>query len=178
LIEAHATIRPIQKVKIWGRNFKKAKQLAKQFDGAAYEVIAVENLQEAITDSDIISAATMSEMPLIKGEWLKPGQHIDLVGSYLPNLREADDEVIRRSTIYVDNLTGALKETGDIVIPIETGVLKKENIAGDLFQICKNSAEFLRKEDQEITLFKSVGHALEDLATASYLFQKISSQKK
>ena len=172
LIEAHAAIRAIKKVQIWGRNFEKAQKLAEGFNKHSFEVEAIEDLQSGVRNADIISAATMSEKPLIKGEWLNPGQHIDLVGSYLPTLREADDEVIKRSSIYVDNLEGACKETGDIFIPIQKGILKKEDIKADLFQMCKSSSDFLRKENAEITLFKSVGHALEDLATASYLFKK------
>jgi ornithine cyclodeaminase/alanine dehydrogenase-like protein (mu-crystallin family) len=173
LIEAHVAIRPIKKVQLWGRNFEKAQRLAETFKHHPFEVEAIPDLQSGVLNADIISAATMSETPLIKGEWLQSGQHIDLVGSYLPTLREADDEVIRRSSIYVDNLQGAIKETGDIFIPIQKEILKKEDIKADLFQICKSSSEYLRKDEKEITLFKSVGHALEDLATASYLFEQV-----
>ena len=173
LIEAHAAIRPIKKVQVWGRNFEKAKQIASRFENKKIEIEAIEDIQNGIEKADVISAATMSSAPLIKGEWLKPGQHVDLVGSYLPTLREADDEVIRRSSVYVDNVEGASKETGDILIPLQNGVLKKEDILGDLFQICKKSSSFLRKDENEITLFKSVGHALEDLAAASYLYGKL-----
>ncbi len=176
LIEAHASVRPIKKVQIWGRNFEKAKNLSAYFNEHPFDVEPVQDIEIGIRNADIISAATMSETPLIKGMYLQAGQHIDLVGSYLPTLREADDEVIKRSTIYVDNLEGACKETGDILIPIQTGVLKKDNIEADLFKICKGTRTFLRKGNDEITLFKSVGHALEDLATANYLFEQI--QKK
>lgn len=173
LIEAHASIRPIKKVQLWGRNFEKAQRLAETLKDHPFEVEATQDLQSGVSNADIISAATMSETPLIKGDWLQSGQHIDLVGSYLPTLREADDEVIRRSSIYVDNIQGAVKETGDIFIPLQNGTLQKEDIKADLFQICKGSTDFLRTSAEEITLFKSVGHALEDLATASYIFEQI-----
>ena len=174
LIEAHAVVRPINKVLIWGRNFNKAKLLAKQFDGFSFEVQTVENLEEGVRSADIISSATMSQEPLIKGNWLKPGQHIDLVGSYLPTHREADDEVIERSRIFLDNMEGAMKESGDIVIPLMTGILKNDDIVADLFTMCKSTEPVYRKSEDEITLFKSVGHALEDLATASFVFDKIA----
>lgn len=171
LIEAHTAVRPIKKIKVWGRNFEKAKQVVNQFKDSDFEIIPIKKIQDEILTADIISAATMSTLPLIKGEWLQAGQHLDLVGSYLPSLREADDNAITRSSVYVDNLEGACKETGDILIPIQNGTLKKEDIKGDLFEICKTKKIYMRTDQNEITLFKSVGHALEDLATASYLFE-------
>ncbi len=177
LIEAHAAVRPIKKVKIWGRSFLKAQRLASTFEKHAFEVEAIESIEEGVKESAIISAATMSAMPLLKGAWLQEGQHIDLVGSYLPTMREADDEVIQRSTIYVDNLEGACKETGDIFIPLETGILNKEEIQADLFQLCKSDQSFSRKTKNEISLFKSVGHALEDLAAASFIYESLKNSK-
>lgn len=165
LIQAHSVIRPIKKVMIWGRNFEKAKRLSKELSFLNLDISAIENLEEKIPKADIISCATLSKNPLIFGKYLREGQHIDLVGSYKPDMREADDEVIQKSDIYVDVLEGATKETGDIVIPIQTGILKKEAIHGDLFGLCRSQISG-RKNEKEITLFKSVGHALEDLAAA------------
>ncbi|MCR9287675.1 MAG: ornithine cyclodeaminase family protein [Bacteroidetes bacterium] len=165
LIQAHCTIRPIKKVMIWGRNFEKAKQLSQELSFLNMDIQGVENLEINIPKADIISCATLSKDPLIFGKYLKEGQHIDLVGSYKPDMREADDEVIQKSEIFVDILAGATKETGDIVIPIQKGILQKEEIKGDLFSLCRQERSG-RSNKKEITLFKSVGHALEDLAAA------------
>jgi len=177
LIAAHAAIRPIEEVLVWGRNFEKANQLMNDLANASFKIKAIENLREGVEQADIISAATMSPSPLIKGTWLHKGQHIDLVGSYLPTTREADDDVISRSEIYVDSLEGATKESGDILIPLQNGTLKREAIKGDFFGICKSKENFLRKDKDAITLFKSVGHALEDLASAAYLYDCVKKDK-
>jgi ornithine cyclodeaminase len=173
LIEAHAAVRPIKRVDIWGRNFQKAKQLADNHSLKNIEIKATSNLEDAVSKADIISAATLAKTPILKGEWLQAGQHLDLVGSYLPDHREADDDVIRQSIIYVDVMEGATKETGDIVMPLQSGLINRDDIRGDLFSLCRSSSETLRADASEITLFKSVGHALEDLATASFLYERL-----
>lgn len=173
LIKAHAAVRPIQKVYIWGRNEEKAKALAKQLDQQAFETIPIKTISEGIAKADIISCATLSESPLIEGTHLRPGQHLDLVGSYKPNMREADNETIKRCSVFVDVLAYATKETGDIVIPLQEGILKKEEIKGDLFGLCRKETNG-RANAEEITFFKSVGHALEDLAAAKLAYQKAS----
>ncbi len=171
LIRAHAAVRPITQVFVWGRNVEKAKQLAAGFQNESYTVQAVERKEDVMGEVDIISCATLSESPLVFGEKLRPGQHLDLVGSFKKNMREADDETIRRSDIYVDTF-GALDETGDLATPIATGLLKPENIRADLAQLCKGEKPG-RMSDEAITVFKSVGHASEDLAGAEYYFRKI-----
>lgn len=173
LIKAHCTIRDIRKVMIWGRNFKKAVQIADSLSKESISCEAVQNLENSVHQADIISCATLSESPVIKGEWLQAGQHIDLVGSYQPHMREADDEVIKKSMIFVDTMQGAPKESGDLAIPIQSGVLKLEDIKADLFKMCESNSECFRNRESDITLFKSVGHALEDLAAASFAFEKI-----
>ena len=176
LIAAHAAVRPIKQVYIWGRNFEKASGLAKPFSTATYTVTAVKSIAETIPLVDIISVATLSETPLIFGESLHAGQHLDLVGAYKPNMREADDAVVRRCSIYVDTRAGAFKETGDIVIPIQKGIIKKNAILADLFDLCQEN-KLARQSDSEITLFKSVGHALEDLAAAKLVYEAIKNTR-
>ena len=122
---------------------------------------------------DIISCATLSKTPLVLGANLKAGQHIDLVGAYRPNMREADNETILKSSVFVDTYGGGLKESGDIVIPLKEGILQEEDIKADLFQLCSNEISG-RKSEQEITMFKSVGHALEDLIAAKYFYNKFT----
>lgn len=172
LIEAHAAVRPIRTVKVWGRNFAKAQAIAESLSLKNISVEAITDLEAAVSEADIISSATLAKDPIIKGKWLQAGQHLDLVGSYLPSHREADDEVIRRGAVYVDTLEGATKESGDIVLPLQNGSLQHADINGDLFSLCRSSAESLREDAASITIFKSVGHALEDLATASYLYER------
>ena len=173
LIEAHAAIRPIQQVYIWGRNFHKATAVAQQLQGKNFDIQPIKDLAKIAPQVAIISCATLSEQPLIKGEWLQAGQHLDLVGSFTPTMREADDVCIQRSRVYVDVLEGATKESGDIVIPLANGTIHLSAIQGDLFDLCRGRVEG-RQNDQELTLFKSVGHALEDLVAAKLVVSGLS----
>ncbi len=172
LIKAHAAVRPIEQVWIWGRNFDKAEALAQNLQNKQWQIAAIKDQRSVLPQADIISCATMSPDPLVFGSYLQPGQHIDLVGSYLPHTRESDDLAITRARVYADNLEAAPHESGDLAIPIEKGLLKMEDIQGDLFGLCRNEVEG-RKTKEEITLFKSVGHALEDLAAAVLAFQHL-----
>ncbi|GAA6151197.1 ornithine cyclodeaminase family protein [Pseudoteredinibacter isoporae] len=173
LIRAHASVRPIEDVIIWGRNPEKAQAIAELDNLSGFNIQVADDLNQAVSEADIISVATMSKEPLIMGEWLQEGQHLDLVGAYRPDMREADDDCIRRSRIVVDNYTGACKETGDIATPLANGVLQQEDICADLFQLCRQERAFLRN-DKDITLFKSVGHALEDLAAAQLVVKSLA----
>ncbi len=165
LIEAHASVRPIETVAIWNHKAGRAEKLAAQLADRPYAVTAVSDLEAAVRDADIISCATLSSEPLVSGDWLKPGAHLDLVGSFTPAMRESDDAAVRRARVYVDTRAGALKEAGDIVLPIKAGVIGEADICGDLFDLCRGTTEG-RRSAEEITLFKSVGTALEDLAAA------------
>ncbi|MBY5922333.1 ornithine cyclodeaminase family protein [Ferrimonas balearica] len=165
LIEAHSSVRPIKRVRLWGRNPEKAAGLIAQLDHLDLQFEVVTDLEKAASDADIISVATLSQTPLLKGEWLRPGQHVDLVGAYRPDMREADDDVVRRCQIYVDSREGALKETGDLAIPLAQGVITPDDIHATLFELCQQQHNG-RTDPQALTLFKSVGHALEDLAAA------------
>jgi ornithine cyclodeaminase len=173
LIKAHATVRPIEKVYLWGRTFEKANQLADQLETSKIDVEVVKNIKTGFAKADIISCATLSEKPLVKGAWLRPGQHLDLVGSYQKHMREADDEALLKASVFVDTLQGAPKESGDLVIPIQKGILKIEDIKADLFEMCGSEKSTFRNSEDEITFFKSVGHALEDLAAASLAFERM-----
>ncbi len=165
LVSAHAAVRPICNVLIWGRAPDKAAKLAKRLDRADFRVAATEDLEAAAQGADIISCATLSRDPLVRGDWLWPGQHLDLVGAFRPDMRESDDQAIRRARVFVDTRDGATKEAGDIVQPIESGALDPADVAGDLFDLTRGARAGRRYYDQ-ITLFKSVGTALEDLAAA------------
>jgi ornithine cyclodeaminase/alanine dehydrogenase-like protein (mu-crystallin family) len=173
LIAAHAAVRPIETVAIWNRNAERAARLAADLDRPGLRVTATLDLGAVIAGADIVSAATMSREPLVRGDWLKPGAHLDLVGAYNPAMREADDAAIARATVYVDTRAGALAEAGDIVQAIASGALDETRIAGDLFDLCRGAAPGRRSAD-EITLFKSVGTAIEDLAAAVLVYERLT----
>lgn len=175
LIKAHATVRPIKEVFVWGRNFEKAKHICESLKNEEFKITPINNIEDKIFEVDIISCATLSKTPLVLGKYLKKGQHIDLVGAYKKEMREADDETISKASVYLDTYQGGLKESGDIVIPLQNGTLKKEDIKADLFQLCSNQKKG-RNNQEEITVFKSVGHALEDLAAANYYYNKFTNE--
>ncbi len=171
LIKAHCTVRSIEKVYVWGRNTAKAEKVKLLLQNEAFDVEVAESLENTVPKADIISTATLSENALIKGHWLKAGQHIDLVGSFKPNMREADDTTMKRAKLFADVKAMAIKESGDFSIPIENGTITENDIIGDLFDLCQNKIQ-LKANAKNITLFKSVGHAMEDLIAARYYFKK------
>ncbi len=173
LIKAHHHVRPIKRVLIWGRNPGKAEAVKEQLSGFPMEIEVATNLEEAVSQADIISVATLSQEPLVLGKWLTPGQHLDLVGAYRPDMRETDDEALKRSSVFIDH-PGALKESGDLAIPLAEGVITEKEIKGELKILCK-AGQLARTDQAEITLFKSVGHALEDLSAALYVMRKIDN---
>ncbi|WP_245558475.1 ornithine cyclodeaminase family protein [Fulvivirga imtechensis] len=172
LIEAHATARPIEKVYVWGRSIDNAEKICQSEHLSHLSCEPVDSMEEVIGNVDIISCATLSPTPLINGKWLQSGQHLDLVGAYRPDMREADDEVIRRCDLFVDTYQGALKETGDLVIPISAGLIGRADIKAELRELCSDELPG-RTSEQQITCFKSVGHALEDLVAAILVKENI-----
>lgn len=176
LIRAHASVRPIEQVFIWGRNIEKAQAVKAKLADMPLKIEVVESIEAIIASVDIISCATLSKTPLINGDWLVEGQHLDMVGAYRPDMREADDRCVIRSRVFVDNRKGAIKETGDIKIPLEKGLLSVSDIEADLFELSKKEVMVTRNAG-DITFFKSVGHALEDLAAAQLLISEITEQQ-
>jgi ornithine cyclodeaminase len=171
LIMAHAAVRPICNVLIWGRNPQKAEKLAKRLNRRDFRVDSTDDLEEAARGAHVISCATLSKEPLIRGDWLQPGTHVDLVGAFRPDMRESDDEALRRARVFVDTRAGASKEGGDIVQAVESGALAPDDIAGDLPELTRGDRSGRRYYDQ-ITLFKSVGTAIEDLAAAQLVYER------
>jgi ornithine cyclodeaminase/alanine dehydrogenase-like protein (mu-crystallin family) len=161
---AFKSIRTIDNVLVWSRTPASASALATALANKGFNAEPVGDLKSGIQRADIISCATLSTDPVIKGEWLQPGQHLDLIGSYAPHMREADDECIRRAKVWIDT-EAALHESGDLSKPLESGTLTKAAICGTLYDLCNPDFAFDRAEN-DITLFKGVGHALEDLAAA------------
>ena len=174
VIPAHAAVRPIEQVLIWGRNRERASSLADRINETlALRAQPVDSLDHALSQADIISTVTASFDPILRGRSLRPGTHIDLIGGYTPSMREADDDVIRAAAIYLDKMSSAVREAGDIANPLERGIIDRSAIRGDLFDLCTGRAP-KRSADRDITLFKSVGLALEDLAAAALAWNTFS----
>ncbi|WP_290698313.1 ornithine cyclodeaminase family protein [Amphritea sp.] len=177
LIPAHMSVRPINKVRVWNRNELAAAELVAELkaDGVDAEVCPLNQLEVAARNVDIVSCATMSTSPLIKGEWLKPGAHLDLVGSFTPVMRETDNTAMQRCSVFVDVRAGALSETGDLIIPIREGAITKDSIIAEFTQLCRGEhkgRQALNDPQNAITLFKSVGDSREDLAAAVLAYQQ------
>jgi len=170
LIRAHAAVRPIKRVTLWNRTHGRAVSLAFGLAVTGIEATIADDLAAAVADADIVSCATLAIEPVLRGAWLKPGAHVDLVGGFTPKMREADDDAVRRADVYVDTRAAAPKEAGDIAIPLRRRVIAKKDIRGDLFDLCRGKAKG-RTSDKQITLFKSVGSAIEDLAAAMLVWK-------
>ena len=171
MVAAHKAAQPtIEQVLIWNRTPERARALAKRL-APVHDVTVVEDLDEAVSVADIVSCVTMSDRPLIKGDCLKPGAHLDLVGAYLPTLREADDNAIARGTLFVDTRDG-MEGTGDLCQPVEKGVISWSSVSADAFELCRG-AHAGRSHDDEITIYKNVGGGHIDLFTARHLLSRI-----
>ncbi len=173
LMQAHSTVRNISIFHIWGRNMASAEKAAADARQMGLNAFACADLEVGARDADIISCATLSNDPLIHGAWLKPGAHLDLVGAFKPSMRESDDAAVQLASVYVDTFDGALKEGGDIVQPLQAGLLQREDIKAELADLVSGRQKG-RDNDNEITLFKSVGAALEDLAGAILAYESVT----
>jgi ornithine cyclodeaminase len=173
LIEAHSQVRSLTKVLVWGRDIDKARAVAREAVALGYPAEATDDLEAAARSADIISCATLSHAPLIQGAWLKPGSHLDLVGAFKKDMRESDDEAVLRATLFVDTREGAFAEAGDLLQPLEAGLITRDSIKAELAELVTGRAAGRQSQD-EITLFKSVGAALEDLAGAILAYETVS----
>ncbi len=173
MIRAHMAVRPIEQVYLWNHNIRNAHALAEKLSAEGLPVTAHPDLVTSIGKSDIVSSATLSTTPLIFGKWLKPGTHVDTVGAYNPQMRETDDELVRTATIFCDTWGGALHEGGDLAIPLSEGVITRDAVKADLHDLARGTHPG-RTSDSEITYFKSVGTAVEDLAAAVAVYERAS----
>ena len=170
MIKAHCVVRNYSRILIWGRNEEKAERLALSLNIKDKEILAKNDLKEALNVADVISCATLTQKPLIMGDWIKPGQHLDLVGAFTPDMAEADSKAIAMSKVVVDTYEGALSESGELINALKEGRIKKEHILSDLRELVLEEKN-IRKDSNDITLFKSVGTALEDLAAAELVIE-------
>jgi ornithine cyclodeaminase len=169
LIRAHMSQRPIREVALWNHRPEKAEALAAQLKAEGLPVTAVTDLEGAVREADIVSCATLSTAPIVRGSWLKNGAHLDLVGAFNLKMREADDEALRRAQVYVDT-EAAKSEGGDVAVALQRGAITEAQVRGNLFDLCRNPPH---RNGEAITLFKSVGASLEDLAAAMLVWRSL-----
>jgi ornithine cyclodeaminase len=170
LVRAHASVRPIREVAVWNRSRPRAEALIADLAKAGIAATIADGLAAAVGTSDIVSTATLSSDPLIRGAWLRPGIHLDCVGAFRPAMRETDDEAVRRARLFVDTRAGAFAEAGDILQPLQAGVIGREAVQAELADLCRGTAPG-RTSPEEITFFKSVGASIEDLAAAVAVYE-------
>ena len=164
MIDAYSSLFPDARFTVWNRS--PAAALAMATDP---RVTATQDLATAVQTADIICTATMSTAPLIKGEWLRPGQHLDLIGAFLPDMREVDDYALRRAVIFVDSRSTTIHHIGEIKDPIARGVITEADIIADFYDLA--DGRFTRTSDDQITIAKNGGGAHLDLMTATYIAQ-------
>ena len=161
LYEAYSALFPQAEFAIWNRSLANAEAFAKSYPGTKI----VSSLADAVNKADIITCATMSTEAILKGEWLRPGQHVDLIGAYRPDMREADDEVLRHGRLFVDSRETTIGHIGELLIPISEGVIHESDVIADFYQM-----EYMqRRSDDEITIFKNGGGAHLDLMTSRFI---------
>ncbi len=164
LHDAYSTLFPDAEFTVWNRSAKNAEEMATERPS----INLTDDLEGAIRKADIVTSATMTTEPLIKGEWLQAGQHIDLIGAYRPDMREVDDMALNRARVFVDSLDTTVEHIGELKIPIEAGHFSKDDIVADYYDI----DSFKRQSDDEITLFKNGGGAHLDLMTSRYILDR------
>lgn len=175
LIDAHRSVRPsLDHVMIWNRSAARAEEIASSLeaDGVSAEVAA--DLDSAVVRADLISSATMSTEPLIRGEMLRPGTHVDLIGAYTPAMREADDAALKRGRLFVDSFATTIGHIGEVMIPMEAGVIAREDICGDMHDLVQGRVG--RGSAEEITVFKNGGGAHLDVMIAHAVYGAISGR--
>ena len=165
---AYRAVLPIDRVAVWSPFAEEAEALVSRLRADGMAATVTDDLQTAVGDADIVSAATLATEPIIEGRWLRPGTHVDLIGAFTPSMRESDDETVRRASIYVDTME-ALHEPGDIVQPLRTGVISRDAILGSLRDLAQRTVSARTSADQ-ITLFKAVGSGLADLVAARMVY--------
>ena len=169
--DAYKAVRPIEEVAVWDINSHSAEQLVRSLNDKGFKAHIVSDLEREAATADIISAATLATDPIIHGEWLSEGTHVDLIGGFTPLMREADDMVMQRGAIYIDT-PEALKEAGDLTQPMSNGAINQTHIIGALQNLCRNECDG-RTSDKQITVFKAVGSALADLVAARLVYRTL-----
>jgi alanine dehydrogenase len=175
-LSAMMVARKIKRVRVWSRTAKNAEQFCdRESKRYSVPIEPVTKPEEAVHRADIICTVTSSRTPVLSGDWIKPGAHINAIGTFGPSSREIDTTTVVRSKMYTDRLESALKEAGDFLIPKNEGAVTDQHIRGEIGELLSGKVEG-RTSPDEITLFKSLGLAIEDLASAQYLYEKAVSK--
>ncbi|MBE9477467.1 MAG: ornithine cyclodeaminase [Proteobacteria bacterium] len=169
MVSAYASAFAGARFMVWNRSPENAQKMVAELSGN-FDISQVTNLADAVQHADIINCATMSSQPVIKGEWLRDGQHLNLIGAYRPDMREADDTALQKARIFVDSRETTIDHIGELKLPIASGAISKSDIIADYYDIA--SGLFCKESDTEITLFKNGGGAHLDLMTAKLILQK------
>lgn len=176
VVAAHLSVRPsLRRVLIWNRTPGRAQALVARLSHPGVAIAWAPDLDAAVAQADIISCVTMSEQPLVKGALLRPGTHLDLIGAYTPQMRECDDDAVRRGRIFMDN-GGGMERCGDLASPLRKGVITRDDVLADLWQLCSGTAAG-RRSEQEITVYKNIGGAHLDLFTARWLREQVQAER-
>lgn len=175
-LEAMACARPLRRVRVWSRTPERRASFARLAKSRlSVEVELCATAHDAVTGADIICTITASREPVVRGAWLAPGAHINAVGGSIPGVRELDTDAVVRSRMFVDRRESTMNEAGDFLVPRAEGAISDAHIRGELGELVAGSAEG-RTSDEEITLFKSLGLAVEDVACAAYLYKRALSE--
>lgn len=174
LVQAHLSVRPLDEVLVWGRRPEQARARIETLraQGCPARLTVADDLQAAQRSADIIVAATGSGEPLVFGELVPPGCHVDLLGNHRPDQRECDTALVQRARLYVDSRANALREAGELIIPLQQGLLDAHQIRGELAELCRLALPPVRAPET-VTLFKSVGTALADLLCAQLVLTRL-----
>ncbi|KQU87873.1 ornithine cyclodeaminase [Ensifer sp. Root31] len=171
--DAYRAVRQIEHVDIWDIDAGNAARLADSLAQQGLRTSVVSDLEASVRAADVVSAATLATQPIIRGQWLRPGTHVDLIGGFTPAMREADDDAVRRSSVYIDTHE-ALHEAGDLVQPVKAGLFSEAMVRATLDELCRRDVT-ARTSNEEITLYKAVGTALADLAAATMVYETASA---
>ncbi len=173
LAQAYRAVRPITQVRVWNRRPESAARLVERLQSEGMEAQVAHDLEQSVRWADVVSCATLSTQPLVQGAWLRPGTHLDLIGAFTPAMRESDDACFQGTRVFVDTEEAALK-AGDLIEPMRSGVFEAADVQATLAQLCRQEKPG-RRSVTEVTVFKSVGNALEDLAAAELAYAGLSA---
>ena len=168
---AHCAVRDLRRVLVWGRSPERAAAMAKRLRDEGLSAQPVADIASGLAEADIVTCATTAHEPVVRGALVKPGTHVDLVGAFTPDMRECDDALVMTAEVFVDTFAGALREAGDLVQPLASGAITRDHVRAELADLV-TSRHAGRRTATEVTLFKSVGTALEDLCAARLVFER------
>jgi ornithine cyclodeaminase len=176
LIAAHSGVRPIEEILVWNHRRTGAETLVAALAAKGLNARVADDLAETVARADIVSCATLAREPFLHGEWLSPGTHVDLVGAFKLNMREADEVALQRARIFIDT-ERALSEGGEVALAIASGAIARDHVQGTLGELIGGTVAG-HGDAQEITVFKSVGTSIADLAVAILIWQRVAASER